>query len=332
MMFRNLRYFNHVYVTQLIYVLTFVFASRFPAGAQVDLNQASISPPTHLLETSSSDSLVRANVDLVLLNVTVLDHLDRAVAGLQQSDFTVQDNDKPRTVRYVYSIDEPASLVIVLDASASMSNKIDGAREAVRELSKNSNPQDEFAVVVVSTAPYVALHFDESADELQSAIDHIQPQGFTALWDGMYLGIQELRLAHHRRRAMIVISDGGDNHSRRTQPEVKSVLEEANAEMYAIGIFDSLVHTFEEKLGPSHLDELASVTGGQLFLVKDARELPQAMNQISQELRNQYVLGYYTGDEDRNGKWHKVKVRLSGPASHSKYRLYSQNGYYANLQ
>lgn len=332
MKFFNHQYLDTFYFRQPIYILTLVLLSCFAASAQVDLEQANISPTTRLLETSSADSLVRSNVDLVLLNVTVLDRLDRAVVGLQQSDFIVQDNDKPRTVRYISSIDEPASVVIVIDASASMSNKIDGARAAIRELSKSSNSQDEFALVVVNTAPYVALHFDDSADDLQSTIDHIHPQGFTALWDGMYIGIQELRLAHHRRRAMIVISDGGDNHSRYSQPEVKSVLEEANAEMYAIGIFDSLVHTFEEKLGPSHLDELASVTGGQLFPLRDAQELPRAMNQISQELRNQYVLGYYTGNEDRNGKWHKVKVHLNGPASNSKYHLYSQTGYYANLQ
>jgi Ca-activated chloride channel homolog len=329
----NLQYLTESHFTRLIYVLTLVLVLRFPATAQIDLGQANISPPPHLLATGSSDGLIRTNVDLVLLDVTVLDRFDRTVAGLQQSDFSVQDNGKPRPVRYISNIDEPASLVIVLDASASMSNKIDEARAAVRELSKSSNAQDEFALVTVSTAPYVALHFDESADDLHSVIDHVQPQGSTALWDGMYLGIQELRLAHHRRRAIIVVSDGGDNHSRHTQPEVKSVLEEANAEMYVIGIFDSpLVHTFDERLGQSHLDELASVSGGQLFSLKDTRELPQIMRQISQELRNQYVVGYYMGNEDRNGKWHKVQVRLDGRASHAKYRLYSQHGYYAGLQ
>lgn len=102
--------------------------------------------------------------------------------------------------------------------------------------------------------------------------------------------------------------------------------------MYAIGIFDSFVHTFEDKLGPSQLDELASVTGGRLFSVRDVRELPQAMTQISRELRNQYVLGYYAGHQDRDGKWHKLKVRLSGRASETKYRLYSKKGYYASAQ
>ena len=213
-----------------------------------------------------------------------------------------------------------------------MATKIDEAKEAVKELSKTSNPKDQLAMIVINTSPHVALHFDDPVGNLQSAIDGIQPHGSTALWDGIYLGVLELRLGHNRRKAIIVISDGGDNHSRYTESELKSVLEESDAEMYAIGIFDSFVHTFEEKLGPSQLDELASVTGGRLFSLRDVQELPRAMTQISRELRNQYVLGYYAGNQDRDGKWHKLKVLLSGQASAAKLRLYSKKGYYASAQ
>src|ERR1700746_1075804 len=104
MRFSNLQYSTKRHFTRLIYTLTLVLLLRFSASAQIDLNQANMSTPTHLLETSSSDSIVRANVELVLLNVTVLDRLDRTVTGLQQSDFIVQDNDKARTIRYVSSV------------------------------------------------------------------------------------------------------------------------------------------------------------------------------------------------------------------------------------
>jgi Ca-activated chloride channel homolog len=302
------------------------------ASAQSDLEEANIRPRTPSVSTVASASVVLSNVDLVLLNVTVLDRADRAVTGLQSRDFAVLDDNKPQTVRYISNVDEPASLVIVLDASASMAPKIEAERNAVKELINSSNPQDEFSLVVLNDKPHLLFGFDDPVADMQAAVAAIQPTGFTALWDGIYLGVQELRNAHNRRQAMIVISDGGDNHSRYTESDLKSVLEEAHAEMYAIGIFDSSVHTFEERLGPSQLDELASVTGGRLFSLRDVRDLPQTMMQISWELRNQYLLGYYAGKQDRDGKWHKVKVRLCGRASETKYRLYSKKGYYATAQ
>jgi len=329
---KHLPRIHGLHATHCLYLVALVIAPCLCACAQVDTEQVNVIPPPSLLPASSSASLIRSNVDLVLVNVTVLDRLDRAVTGLQQADFMVQDNNRARAVKYLSSIDEPASLVVVFDASASMATKMDEAKEAVKELTKTSNPKDQLAMIVINSSPYVALHFDDPVDNLQLAIDGIQPHGSTALWDGIYLGVQELRLGHNRRKAIIVISDGGDNHSRYTESELKSVLEESDAEMYAIGIFDSFVHTFEEKLGPSQLDELASVTGGRLFSLRDVRELPRAMTQISSELRNQYVLGYYAGNQDRDGKWHRLKVLLSGQASAAKLRLYSKKGYYASAQ
>jgi Ca-activated chloride channel family protein len=302
------------------------------ASAQVEREQVNIVPRTTSVSAVSSASVVLSNVDLVLLNVTVLDREDRAVTGLQARDFAVLDDNKPQTVRYISNVDEPASLVIVLDASASMAPKIEAERSAVKELINSSNPQDEFSLVVLNDKPHLLFGFDDPVADMQAAVAAIQPTGSTALWDGIYLGVQELRLGHNRRKAIIVISDGGDNHSQYTESELKSVLEESDAEMYAIGIFDSFVHTFEEKQGPSQLDELASVTGGRLFSLRDVRELPRAMTQISRELRNQYVLGYYAGNQDRDGKWHKLKVLLSGQASAAKLRLYWKKGYYASAQ
>jgi Ca-activated chloride channel family protein len=210
-----------------------------------------------------------------------------------------------------------------------MVSKLEEERKAFTELVNTSNPQDDFGLVVVSDKPRVVLHFDDSINEIQPSLDALQPKGATALWDGMYLGIEELKKSHYQRKAMVVISDGGDNHSRYTQSELKSLLEEADVELYTIGIFDSFVHTFEERLGPSRLDELASVTGGRLFSLRDVRELSGAVTQISRELRNQYVLGYYPSNRHRDGKWRKLRVQLAGSASQSSFRLYAKKGYYA---
>ncbi len=298
-------------------------------AAQADINQVHVLPRALATPPGPTQHVLRSNVDLALVNVTVLDRANRAVTGLGPTNFAVLDDKNPQVVRYLANVDEPISFIVVFDASASMVSKLEEERKAFTELVNASNPQDEFGLVVVSDKPRVALHLDDSISEIQESVDALQPEGATALWDGIYLGVEELKKSHYQRKAMVVISDGGDNHSRYTESELKSLLEEADVELYAIGIFDSFVHTFEEKLGPLQLDELASVTGGRLLSLRDVRGLSGAVTQISRELRNQYVLGYYPSNRHRDGKWRKLKVQLAGSASRSSFRLYAKKGYYA---
>ena len=298
------------------------------AGAQVETNQAHVLPRTISVSAPSTPQVIRANVDLVLVNVTVLDHSDRAVTGLDSANFTVLDDKIPQIIRYLSNVDEPISLVVVLDASASMAVKIREARKALTELVNSSNPQDEFSLIVVQNQPGIVFHLDDSASEVQRKINAIQPDGFTALWDGIYLGMKELQNARYRRKAMVVISDGGDNHSRYTESQIKSLLEEADVEVYAIGMFDRLSRRPEERMGPLQLDEVTSITGGRVFSVHDPQELSGAVTQISRELRSQYVLGYYPSNRSRDGRWRKLKIRLAGSAIQKKFRLYAKKGYY----
>ena len=308
-------------------IVIFLFAPG--AVGQAKLDDGALSP--HRAFGSSPVSLLRKSVDLVLLNVTVLDHSDRAVVGLQQKDFVVVDDKRERSVKYLSTADEPASLVIIFDASASMAGKIPAERKAIKELVQASNVEDEFSLVLVQDEPHLLSRFGDDVD-LQLATEFIQARGFTALWDGIYLGVQELQYAHNKKKAIIVMSDGGDNHSRYSESDLKLVLEEADAAMYAIGIFEWFPRRPEEKLGPLQLDQLTSLTGGQLFSVRDASELSPAMTQISRRLRNQYLLGYYAPDQDHDGRWHKVRVQLGGSLSTAKLRLYAKRGYYAAVQ
>jgi len=307
-----------------------VAASRYGA-AQVDvnINEAHILPRATTGFSAPTHEILRANVDLVQVSVTVLDHAGRAVSGLQKTNFTVLDDKNPQVVRYLSAVDEPISLVVVLDASASMAPKLDEARKAFTELVNTSNPQDDFSLIVVNDKPGIALQLGEPVHEIQAAVDALQPEGATALWDGMYLGIKELKNSRYQRKAMVVISDGGDNHSRYTEPELKTLLEEADVEVYAIGMFDRFATRLEEKRGPLQLEEVTSVTGGRELSVHDGVELSRAVSQISHELRNQYVLGYYPSNRTRDGKWRRLKVRLAGPAGQATFRLYAKKGYYA---
>ncbi len=316
---------NHRFKASAVLLLT---VSSW-AAAQVEINQAHILPRAISVSSAFTRPVIRANVDLVLVNVTVLDHSDRAVTGLESANFTVLDDKTPQIVSYLSSVDEPISLVVVLDASASMAVKIQEARKALTELINSSNPQDDFSLVIVQDKPRVAFHLDDSTTEIDRTTDAIQPDGFTALWDGMYLGMKELQNARYRRKAMVVISDGGDNHSKYTESQLKSLLEEADVEVYAIGMFDRFARRAEERMGPLQLDEVTSITGGRVFSVHDPEELSRSVIQISHELRSQYVLGYYPSNRNRDGKWRKLKIHLAGSASQAKFRLYAKKGYYA---
>ena len=311
-----------------LFAVVVALAASSYLAAQVSINDVHVLP--HAMRSSSGHTkqVLRANVDLVLVDVTVLDQAGRAVPGLEPQNFAVLDDKIPQTVRYLSNVDEPISLVVVLDTSASMAANIQETRKAFAELVNTCNPQDDFSLIVVRDEPRVALYFDESVSEMQGKVDALQPDGFTALWDGMYLGVEELKKSRYQRKAMVVISDGGDNQSRYTESQLKSLLKEADVEVYAIGMFDRYATRLEEKRGPLQLDEVTSVTGGRLFPVHDSVELSLAVTEISQELRNQYVLGYYPTNRKRDGKWRKLRIRLTGSASQEKFRLYAKKGYY----
>jgi len=313
---------------RLLVVLVTLIASSYGA-AQAGIDETHVLPRAMPTPFASPQQVLRAHTDLVLVNVTVLDSAGRTVTGLEPANFALLDDRNPQSVRYLSNADEPISLVVVLDVSASVASKIQGERKAFHELVNTSNPEDDFGLILVSDKPRIALHFDDPASESQATVDSLQPEGFTALWDGMYLGIKELKNSHCQRKAMVVISDGGDNHSQYTESELKALLKEADVEVYAIGMFDRYPRRMEERKGPLQLDEVTSVTGGRVFSVHDSVELSRAVTQISRELRNQYVLGYYPSNRSRDGKWRGLKIRLTGSASQAKFRLYAKKGYYA---
>jgi Ca-activated chloride channel homolog len=311
-----------------LFAVVVALAASSYLAAQVSINDVYVLPRA-MPDPGHTQQVLRANVDLVLVDVTVLDQTGRAVTGLEPTNFVVLDDKIPQIVRYLSNVDEPISLVVVLDTSASMAAKIQEARKAFTELVNTSNPQDDFGLIVVRDEPRVALYFDASASEIRGTVDALQPDGFTALWDGMYLGVDELKKSRYQRKAMVVISDGGDNHSRYTESQLKSLLKEADVEVYAIGMFDRYATRLEERRGPLQLDEVTSVTGGRLFPVHDSVELSRAVTEISQEFRNQYVLGYYPNNRSRDGRWRKLKIRLTGSAPQAQFRLYAKRGYYA---
>jgi Ca-activated chloride channel family protein len=272
------------------------------------------------------------DVDLALINVTVTDPYNRLVTGLDPDNFRVYEDNIEQEVVTFSSEDVPISIGVIFDFSGSMANKIGKAREAALQFFKTANPQDEFFLVSFNERAELTSAFTNSIEDLQSRMMLTAPKGRTALLDAIYLGLSQMRGARNGKRALLILSDGGDNHSRYNESDIKRLVKEADTQLYAIGIFDPLGYrnrTPEELNGPSLLGEVTELTGGRVFAVENLNELPDIASKIGMELRNQYVLGYRPSNKAHDARWRKIKIKLRAPKGLPPLNVYSKTGYYA---
>jgi Ca-activated chloride channel family protein len=272
---------------------------------------------------------IRVDVDLVLVPVTITDSMNRLVTGLEKENFILLDNGEKQAVEHFSSEDAPISLGVIFDMSGSMANKIVKAREAVVEFFKTANPEDEFFLIGFNDKPTLICDFTNSVEQVQGQLVYTIAKGRTALLDAIYLGIAKMRQAKHQKKALLIISDGGDNRSRYTENEIKSMVKEADVQIYAIGLFDQSPRSDEERFGPQLLAEVTDVTGGRTFTVDNPNQMTGVAAKIGVELRNQYVLGYRPSKPMHDGKWRKVRVKLAIPKGLPQLSVYAKTGYYA---
>jgi Ca-activated chloride channel homolog len=274
----------------------------------------------------------KVDVDLVLVPVTVTDDWNRIVTGLDKENFTVMEGNQLQEVKHFSSEDAPLSLGVIFDMSGSMSDKIEKSREAVIEFFKTANPLDEFFMITFNDRPQLRADFTKSVEDIQGKLVYTVPQGSTALLDAIYMGISKMKDARNTKKALLIISDGGDNHSRYTEGEIKSMVKEADVQIYSIGIFSLAPPTPEEVSGPALLTEISNVTGGRMFTINNPNELADVATKIGIELRNQYVLGYRPSNKAKDGRWRKIKVKLIPPKGLPHMNVYAKTGYYAPSQ
>ena len=275
---------------------------------------------------------IHFDVDLALVNVTVTDPYNRLVTGLETDNFRVFEDNVEQEVVTFSAEDVPISIGVIFDFSGSMSNKVGKAREAALQFFKTANPQDEFFLVSFNERAELTSSFTNSVEDLQSRMMLTPPKGRTALLDAIYLGLSQMRGAHNAKRALLILSDGGDNHSRYNESDIKRLVKEADTQLYAIGIFDPLGfrnRTPEELGGPSLLSEVTEMTGGRVFAVEKLDELPDIASKIGMELRNQYVLGYRPSNKAHDARWRKIKIKLRAPRGLPPLTVFAKTGYYA---
>jgi Ca-activated chloride channel family protein len=272
---------------------------------------------------------LKVDVDLVLVPVTITDPMNRLVTGLEKENFQLFEGSASQEIRTFSAEDAPVSLGVIFDSSGSMSSKMDRAKEAVVEFFKTANPQDEFFMITFNDEPDEITDFTSSVDDIQNRLVFAIPRKRTALLDAIYMGISKMRQAKYPKKALLIISDGGDNHSRYTENEIKSMVKEADVMIYAIGIYDRYASAVEERLGPQLLSDITELTGGRAFTIDNPNDLADVATKIGVELRNQYVLGYRPSKVVRDGKWRKIKVKLLPPKGLPPLKVYARTGYYA---
>ena len=280
----------------------------------------------------STTPRIRVEANLVLVPMTVTDPMNRLVTGLEAPNFEIFDNNVGQVIKTFSTEDAPVTIGIVFDLSGSMQSKFVRARKALTEFLQTSNPADEFFVVGFNDKPAVIVDYTSDVDDVDARMVMLKPENRTALIDAVYLGINKLKQAKYERKALLIISDGGDNRSRYSESELRRVVRESDVQIYSIGIFDSYAPTEEEALGPGLLTDISEMTGGKLFKVTNAEDMGDIATRISQELRNEYVVGYRPSDIKKDGNWRKLKVHLVQPAGLPTLSVHFRQGYYAPSQ
>jgi VWFA-related protein len=283
---------------------------------------------------ASAQTPLRVDQNLVLVPVTVCDRANRALSGLEREHFRLFDNKVEQTVTHFWMDDEPLAVGLVFDTSSSMESKLLRAREAVAAFLQSSGDEDEFLLVEFNNRPELSVSLTRNAGEIGARLAIARTRGRTALLDAIYFGIAQIKKSSKARRALLVVSDGGDNASRYRPGELRRLVQESDVLIYSIGIYGPGAErsTPEEVGGPNLLADIAESTGGRHFTVDRLEDLPDIAAKIGMELRNRYILGFSPPVGQRDGRYHRLQIKLNPPRELPPLRAYWRAGYFAPNQ
>jgi Ca-activated chloride channel family protein len=273
---------------------------------------------------------IRSDVRLVLVPVTVTDRRGAVLTGLVQEHFKLFEERTPQQIASFKEEDVPCSVGVVFDVSGSMRPRLAQAKSALRAFFETANSDDEAFLMTISSAPGDMSGFTTDFGNLLDRLQFRKASGSTAFIDTVYLALDRMRSAHHARRALLVISDGMDNHSRYSKAELKNMALEADVQIHTIALYDpplnkKPIELQEEKRGLLLLDEVSRETGGLHFVAANETDVQQCITKIGKALRSEYVIGYLPRSVDRSGKWRQIQVKTTL----RDVRVYARSGYYA---
>lgn len=300
-------------------------------GAPTSNTQPIIGDTQKQVQGKEQTGPVITNTDLITLTVTVTDTYGRYVSGLGKSAFTILDDKQPQEITFFSDDDAPVSVGVIFDVSGSMSgDKIKRARDALANFIQTSHNSDEYFLIAFNSRAQLLLDKTRDGDAVLDKLTFVQTKNNTALYDACYLGVEKVQRGAHPKRALLLISDGQDNNSRYTFNEVRRLLKESDVVLYAVGILSGTDAGSSLGMeGQGTLDELSNVSGGKAFFPRSAAEMDDIFEQIALELRHQYSIGYKPNNFVNDGKWHKVKVKVTPPRGLPRLFVRSKEGYYA---
>ena len=293
-------------------------------------------PPGYVApsEQTSQQHRLRADVDLVVLHVTVSDEKGQFVFSLKQGDFRVFEGKAPQEISLFSRDDVPVSVGLVIDNSGSMRDKREQVNAAAMTFVRTSNPQDEAFVVNFNDEYYLDTEGDFTSDqkELNEALSRIDTRGSTALYDAVIGSLDHLKKGHKDKRVLLVITDGDDDASRKSFEDTVKAAQQSNATIYAIGVFSEADRQHEKRMvrhSRRVLAELAESTGGQAYFPETLADVSPTCEMVAREIRNQYTLGYYPTNTARDGSFRAVHVDVIPPHGRGKFQVRTRTGYYA---
>jgi Ca-activated chloride channel family protein len=282
------------------------------------------------VQESDKDKTIRVDVDLVTINATVTDAQNRVITGLDKENFVLYEDKLEQKISYFSSDDVPISIGVLFDVSGSMKEKIATARDAALTFLNSGNPQDEYFLVTFSNRPEVAEDFTTDISRLKNRLVFEATKGMTSMYDAVYVGLEKLKDGTQPKKALLLITDGEDNRSRYSFSNVREFVKEQDVQIYAIGIVSDWGSQLGSgRTGRSSIEELSDITGGHAFFPDSVYDLEDICTKIAVELKNQYVLGYRSTNEARDGKWRKIKVDVKPPKGVGRLNVRWKTGYYA---
>jgi Ca-activated chloride channel family protein len=273
---------------------------------------------------------VLVNTDLISFIITVTDVYGRFVSGLKKDAFSVYDEKQQQEISFFSDDDAPVSVGIVFDLTGSMSGeKVKRAKDALAHFFDTSLDKDEyFLITLQSGRAFLTLDRTRDSKAILDKLTFVQTRGNTAFYDGVYLAAERVQRGVYPKRAVLVISDGQDNNSRYTFNDLRKMLKESDVAIYSVGIEESGNGSLALE-GSGILDEISGVSGGKSFFPRSNAEMDDIFEQIALELRHQYSIGYRPPNFVNDGKWHRIKVKVTPPRGMPRLFVRSKEGYFA---
>ena len=306
---------KNLYACVFFLLIGTLYVSRVRGGAQGAADAAGDGKP----------AVFRIGVENVYVQIAVSDSLGRYVTGLKKEHFRVFEDKVEQTITHFSQEDAPISVGIIFDVSASMkdNDNIRKAKNAITRFLQSLNPEDEAFLITFNEQANLTQRFTDQLGTLRSAMAQLKPSGKTAIYDAVYMGLDQIRRGKNEKKALVLISDGEDNSSRYSAVELREFARESNVQVYGIGEPGNLGYGFAE------IQNIISLTGGRAFFPNSFNDLDYYIDLVHSELRSQYLVGYSPTNNVRDGKWRRITVRLDAPPGLPRLAVRAREGYYA---